>query len=124
MSEVVNVPENEEAPEVQSLDQYQIFVRSTKVYDKEYNLVYPVLGLVNEAGEVAGKVKKLMRDDNGQLTEERFNDILSELGDVLWYVTATADDLGVTISDVFFNNYMKLKSRQERGMIKGSGDHR
>ncbi len=110
--------------EFTTLDEYQLFVQSTKVYDKEYKLVYPVLGLVNEAGEVAGKVKKLMRDDQGQLTEERFNDILSELGDVLWYVTATADDLGITISDVFFNNYQKLKSRQERGVIKGNGDHR
>lgn len=109
---------------VQSLEEYQLFVRATKVYDKEYNLVYPVLGLVNEAGEVAGKVKKLMRDDNGQLTQQRFEDILSELGDVLWYVTAVADDLGITISDVFYENFMKLKSRQERGMIKGDGDHR
>jgi NTP pyrophosphatase (non-canonical NTP hydrolase) len=112
------------AENVASLDEYQEFVRSTKVYDKEYNLVYPVLGLVNEAGEVAGKVKKLMRDDDGQLSQERFEDIVSELGDVLWYVTAVADDLGITISDVFYENFMKLKSRKERGMIKGSGDHR
>jgi NTP pyrophosphatase (non-canonical NTP hydrolase) len=116
--------QNESIVEFSSLDEYQMFVQKTKVYDKEYKLVYPVLGLVNEAGEVAGKIKKLMRDDEGQLTEERFNDILSELGDVLWYVTAVADDLGVSISDVFFNNYQKLKSRQERGVIKGSGDYR
>lgn len=121
MEESIQLPEN---PEVQSLDEYQAFVRSTKVYDKEYKLVYPVLGLVNEAGEVAGKIKKLMRDDNGQLSQERFEDIISELGDVLWYVTAVADDLGVTVSDIFYENFTKLKSRQERGMIKGSGDHR
>ncbi len=121
MNESIELPEN---PEVQSLDQYQEFVRQTKVYDKEYKLVYPVLGLVNEAGEVAGKVKKLMRDDGGQLSQERFEDIVSELGDVVWYLTAVADDLGITISDVIFENFMKLKSRKERGMIKGSGDHR
>lgn len=121
MTEENNFVEN---PEVQSLDEYQAFVRSTKVYDREYKLVYPVLGLVNEAGEVAGKVKKLMRDDGGQLSQERFEDIVSELGDVLWYITAVADDLGITISDVFYDNFMKLKSRQERGMIKGNGDHR
>jgi NTP pyrophosphatase (non-canonical NTP hydrolase) len=116
--------ENVQETPVGSLDEYQDFVRSTKVYDKEYKLVYPVLGLVNEAGEVAGKIKKLMRDDGGQLSQERFDDIVSELGDVLWYVTAVADDLGITISDVFYDNFMKLKSRKERGMIKGSGDHR
>ena len=110
--------------EFQTLDEYQMFVRSTKVYDKEYHLVYPVLGLVNEAGEVAGKIKKLMRDDEGQLTQERFDDIVSELGDVLWYVTAVADDLGISLSNVFYDNFTKIKSRKERNMIKGSGDNR
>jgi NTP pyrophosphatase (non-canonical NTP hydrolase) len=109
---------------VESLHNYQLFVRSTKVYSEEHHLIYPVLGLVNEAGEVAGKVKKLMRDDDGQLTQERFNDIVSELGDVLWYVTAVADDLGISISDVFYENFMKIKSRAQRGVIKGSGDNR
>jgi len=108
----------------QTLDEYQMFVRSTKVYDKEYHLVYPVLGLVNEAGEVAGKIKKLMRDDEGQLTQERFDDIVAELGDVLWYVTAIADDLGISLSSIFHDNFMKIKSRQQRNMIKGSGDNR
>lgn len=121
----VMIGEQEEAPEnMGNLEDYQMFVRQTKVYDKEYNLVYPVLGLVNEAGEVAGKVKKLMRDDNGQLTQERFSEIVDELGDVLWYITATADDLGITISDVFYLNYQKITSRKQRGMIKGSGDNR
>lgn len=120
---VVNEAVSEESA-VQSLEEYQTFVRSTKVYGEEYNLMYPVLGLVNEAGEVAGKVKKLMRDDDGQLTQERFHEIVSELGDVLWYCTAIADDLGVTISDVFYENFMKISSRSKRGVIKGSGDNR
>lgn len=113
-----------ESQELDSLDNYQMFVRSTKVYSKEYHLVYPILGLVNEAGEVAGKVKKLMRDDAGQLTQERFEDIVSELGDVLWYVTAVADDLGIALTDVFLQNYLKLKDRSQRGVLKGSGDNR
>ena len=124
MSDVVNKPEEEIEPELESLDKYQMFVRSTKVYDKEYTLIYPVLGLVNEAGEVAGKLKKIMRDDGGQLSPEKLDDLVAELGDVLWYVTAVADDLGITINDIFFANYTKIKSRQERGMIKGSGDTR
>lgn len=107
-----------------SLHSYQEFVRSTKAYGDEYNLVYPVLGLASEAGEVAGKLKKIMRDNDGQLTQESFYDIVSELGDVLWYVTAAADDMGITISDVFYENYKKLSSRKSRGVIKGSGDNR
>lgn len=115
----------EELPsEFKSLEDYQRFVKSTKVYDKEYELVYPILGLTNEAGEVAGKLKKIMRDENGQLSQESFDSLIAELGDVLWYVTAIADDLGVQISDIFYENYMKLQSRQARGVLKGSGDKR
>ena len=109
---------------LESLEKYQMFVRSTKVYDREYSLVYPILGLANEAGEVAGKLKKIMRDDAGQLSTERFDELVAELGDVLWYVTAIADDLGITVSDIFYANYLKLTDRASRGMIKGSGDNR
>lgn len=115
---------NIEEQGIESLDKYQMFVRSTKTYDKEFSLMYPVLGLANEAGEVAGKLKKIIRDDGGQLTPERLDDIVSELGDVLWYVTAIADDLGITVSDIFHANYIKISDRAKRGVIKGSGDHR
>ena len=115
---------NENENQLESLDKYQMFVRSTKTYDREFSLMYPVLGLANEAGEVAGKLKKIIRDDGGQLTPERLDDLVSELGDVLWYVTAVADDLGITISDVFQVNFMKISDRAKRGVIKGSGDHR
>ena len=114
----------EQGPELESLDKYQMFVRSTKTYDKEFALMYPVLGLANEAGEVAGKLKKIIRDDGGQLSPERLDDLVSELGDVLWYVTAVADDLGITISDIFHANFVKISDRAKRGVIKGSGDHR
>lgn len=110
--------------ELTSLEDYQNFVRSTKVYDAEYALVYPALGLASEAGEVAGKLKKLMRDHEGQLSQEMFEAIIKELGDVLWYVTAVADDLGVTISDVFHINMRKLESRKNRMVLKGEGDNR
>ena len=119
-------PETGEVAEINmdTLEGYQAFVRSTKAYDPEYQLVYPILGLANEAGEVAGKLKKIMRDENGQLSQESFKALVAELGDVLWYVTATADDLGITISDIFYENYQKLSSRKARGVIKGSGDNR
>jgi NTP pyrophosphatase (non-canonical NTP hydrolase) len=120
--------ENEkQANEIMSLtnlDDYHNFVRSTKIYDDEATLIYPVLGLTSEAGEVAGKVKKLIRDMDGQLTPELFNDIISELGDVIWYVSAIADDLGATLSDVIMLNYSKLSSRKARNVISGDGDHR
>jgi NTP pyrophosphatase (non-canonical NTP hydrolase) len=130
MTEDYNVPNNpEESQELVNLDMdslqgYQEFVRSTKAYSSEYNLVYPILGLANEAGEVAGKLKKIMRDEDGQLSQESFHALVAELGDVLWYVTAVADDLGITISDIFYENYKKLSSRKARGVIKGSGDNR
>lgn len=119
-------PETGEVAEINmdTLEGYQAFVRSTKAYDPEYQLVYPILGLANEAGEVAGKLKKIMRDESGQLSQESFKALVAELGDVLWYVTATADDLGITISDIFYENYQKLSSRKARGVIKGSGDNR
>jgi NTP pyrophosphatase (non-canonical NTP hydrolase) len=120
-----NTPETEPVDmDMDSLQAYQEFVRSTKAYDAEYALVYPILGLTNEAGEVAGKLKKIMRDENGQLSQASFHALVAELGDVLWYVTAVADDLGITISDIFYENYKKLSSRKARGVIKGSGDNR
>lgn len=122
MSDAQN--QNEGSSQPSSLYDYQLFVRSTKVYSEEYALVYPALGLASEAGEVAGKLKKLMRDMEGQLTQEMFDGIIKELGDVLWYVTAIADDLGVTISDVFHINMQKLESRKQRMVLKGDGDDR
>jgi len=116
--------QDENQPQLESLDKYQMFVRSTKAYDKEFALMYPILGLTNEAGEVAGKLKKIIRDDAGQLTPERLDDLVSELGDVLWYVTAIADDLGITIGDIFHANFIKISDRAKRGVIKGSGDNR
>lgn len=129
MTQDYNEPKSAEGTVTESIDMdslhsYQEFVRSTKSYDEEYNLVYPILGLASEAGEVAGKLKKIMRDNDGQMNQEYFYDLVSELGDVLWYVTAVADDLGITISDIFYENYKKLNSRKSRGVIKGSGDNR
>lgn len=115
---------NDNSMTLTNLDDYHAFVRSTKIYNEEAELIYPVLGLASEAGEVAGKVKKLIRDMDGQMTPEFFNDLISELGDVIWYVAATADDLGATLSDIIMLNYKKLSSRKSRGAIAGSGDNR
>jgi len=85
---------------------------------------YAVLGLVNEAGEVSGKLKKVWRDNDGELTPELRKKIADELGDVLWYAAALADELGTDLSTVAKENMYKLLSRQARGVIGGSGDNR
>ena len=101
-----------------TFDEYQEFARSTAIYPDECKITYPTLGLCGEAGEVAEKVKKHMRDGKTLVG------VGLELGDVLWYISALADDLGVTLEEVAQANVDKLKSRMERGKIGGSGDHR
>lgn len=86
--------------------------------------VYPALGLANEAGEVAGKIKKIFRDDGGVVTPERLDSIKKELGDVLWYLAATSSSLGLSLEEVAELNLSRLQSRKERGVIHGDGDNR
>ena len=88
------------------------------------NPYYPALGLAGEAGEIANKVKKIMRDNNGIITDEFRKDIKKELGDVLWYVAACCNELDINMQDVASDNIEKLFSRKERGVIQGSGDER
>lgn len=101
---------------------YQIEARKTAAYDPALKIVYPTMGLVGEAGELANKVKKLLRGDANR--DELQAGIRAELGDVLWYLSALADDLGVPLADVAGENIQKLRSRQARGVIKGGGDNR
>lgn len=83
-----------------------------------------ILGLPGEAGEVADKFKKIIRDQAGEITAEDRDEIVKELGDVMWYVALTAEYLGVPLSEVGERNIAKLSSRRERGKIGGSGDNR
>tara|TARA_R100001369_G_scaffold67303_2_gene94757 strand:- start:144 stop:452 length:309 start_codon:yes stop_codon:yes gene_type:complete len=101
-----------------TFDEYQEFARSTAIYPTDSKVIYPTLGLCGEAGEVAEKVKKHMRDGKTLVG------VGLELGDVLWYISALADDLGVTLEEVAQANVDKLKSRMERNKIKGDGDNR
>ena len=102
-----------------TFNEYQEEAKKTAIYPTEYRLVYPTLGLTGEAGEVAEKVKKMVRD--GKLDTDGLK---KELGDVLWYLAALASDLGVTLEEVAADNVAKLRSREERGVIGGSGDNR
>jgi len=107
------------------LSQYQQLSRATAVYpDAGANLTYPALGLCGEAGEVAEKVKKAIRDDAGVLTEQRRAALAGELGDVLWYVAQLATEAGLDLDTVADANLEKLRSRQQRSVLSGSGDTR
>lgn len=107
-----------------TLEAYQREANKTALYPEAYRLLYPTLGLVGEAGELANKVKKVLRDQQGHLTEEAREALLGELGDVLWYVAQVATDLGVSLEAVAAHNLAKLRSRWERGTIGGAGDNR
>lgn len=104
-----------------TFNEYLEFVQSMKKYPEKHAIMYPALGLCGEAGEIAEKVKKWLRGDKQDLDKEA---LLKELGDPLWYLTSLADDLGFTLQDVVDANEEKLRSRKERGVLKGSGDNR
>ena len=87
-------------------------------------LVYPILGLVGEAGEISNKLKKIARDKKGKMDVEAVEDTEKELGDVFWYVSAIATELKTKLSYVASENVAKLFSRKERGVLSGSGDNR
>ena len=107
------------------LNHYQRESRKTALYPEVgSNFIYPTLGLVGEAGEVADKVKKILRDKKGLFDKESKDEIKLELGDVLWYVSQLASELGYEMEDVANSNLQKLKSRKLRGKIQGSGDDR
>ena len=107
------------------LSDYQKQSRRTAVYPNAgSDIYYPTLGLASEAGEVAGKVKKVLRDNNGKMTDERRIELKAELGDVLWYVAQLATELGFDLDEVASENLDKLFSRQDRGVLQGSGDNR
>ena len=104
--------------------EYQHFSRRTAAYPRESWLTYPALGLAGEAGEVAEHVKKAIRDHDGVIDADRRVAISKELGDVLWYVTQLASELGLELETIARENLEKLFSRQRRGMLSGSGDDR
>lgn len=104
--------------------EYEVEAAKTAIYDKAYRAVYPALGLAGESGEVAEKVKKVLRDNNGVFDDDVITELGKEIGDVLWYLSALAHDLGLTLEGCAINNIEKLQSRQERGVLGGSGDNR
>lgn len=106
------------------LSEYQKLSRRTAEYPRQAWLAYPALGLAGEAGEVAEHAKKAIRDDGGQVSEQRRQAMAKELGDVLWYVAQIATELGLDLDAIAQCNIDKLLSRQQRGVLSGSGDDR
>ena len=108
-----------------NLDDYQRASRKTwSLIHTDHPIVYPTLGLANEAGEVAGKIKKIFRDKGGVIGDADRDALKGELGDVLWYLAQICTELGLSLDEVAAANLEKLASRQERGTIQGDGDTR
>jgi NTP pyrophosphatase (non-canonical NTP hydrolase) len=98
---------------------YQDMASETAIYKAEHQVIYPALGLAAEAGEVANKVKKILRD--GKFDRSAIAD---EVGDCLWYIAALCRDLNVDMKELAKGNLRKLHDRKARGVIQGSGDKR
>lgn len=108
-----------------TFEEYQKQSRKTALYHEiGHPLVYPVLGLVGESGEVAEKVKKLLRNDQGKMTPDFKENLTKELGDVLWYIAQLATELDISLDEIASQNIIKLTSRLERGTLHASGDER
>lgn len=110
-----------------SFDAYQKAAGDTAVYPDDIShapggLLYAVMGLLGEAGELANATKKILRGDK-TLSNQR-DMLIAELGDVMWYTAAIASELGVDLSEVAGKNIDKLRDRQQRDKIKGDGDLR
>ena len=88
------------------------------------NFIYPTLGLCGESGEVAEKIKKIIRDKNSVIDSVSLEELKKELGDVLWYIAALCDELDLSMEDVAITNIFKLADRQKRNAIQGEGDNR
>ena len=105
--------------EVMTADFYEMKAGQTAIFPEHKALEYLALGLTSEAGEVAGKIKKIIRDGKGDKEA-----IAYEIGDVLWYCAVLASELGVSLNTIMQKNLEKLHDRHSRGTLQGSGDDR
>ncbi len=108
-----------------NFEEYQKASRQTAIYPNlGENYIYPTLGLAGEAGEIAEKIKKVIRDKNGLIDDQTRQELAKEIGDVLWYISQLASELKLSLDDVAKINIDKLKSRQRRQQLHGDGDNR
>lgn len=116
-------------PDDLSLSDYQITTMTTAIYPEAGEstfaaINYCLVGMAGESGEIMNKWGKIIRDQNSEITEEQAKDMAKEIGDVLWFATRAVDELGFSVEQILHDNLQKLKSRQARGMLQGSGDNR
>lgn len=111
-------------PDLNFGDYQRLAARTGGAVEVNHPIVYPTLGLLSEAGEVAGKVKKIFRDRGGAISDEDRVALTYELGDVLWYLSELCSQLGVRLEDVAQRNIEKLSDRAQRGTLSGDGDYR
>ena len=116
--------ESNKYKKVSDLDMYQKVALTTAIYPREQAIIYPTLGLTGEAGEVANKVKKIIRDGSDSKDEKLVSEIKAEIGDCLWYIAVLASDFGIKLSDIASTNLEKLANRKKNNTIHGSGDTR
>ena len=108
-----------------TFDEYQRESRATAFYPNAgKNFIYPTLGVAGESGELANKVQKIIRDEEGAVSDIARENIRDEIGDVLWFLAQLATELNLSFGDIADSNMKKLLSRKERGVIQGSGDTR
>lgn len=112
-----------------TFSEYQNDTPKTAVYKNNLltqteRLSYVTLGLTGESGEIANKVKKILRDNNGIITQEFIDNIEGEIGDTLYYISQLCNELGLKLSDCARKNILKLQDRARRGVIQGNGDNR
>lgn len=107
-----------------TFNEYQEQAVSAAIYGSGSRVIYPTLGLCGESGEVAEKVKKVIRDKGGLFNKADSVEIEKELGDVLWYIANIANDLKIDLEQVALTNLTKLESRRSRNLIHGEGDNR
>lgn len=110
---------------MKTFNEYQEKTKQTAIYPKQNNIgiYYTVLGLVGESGEIANKVKKIIRD-NKKINEEYVQTLSLEIGDVMWYVSQLCNELELSLESVCNENIEKLLDRQKRDKIQGEGDNR
>lgn len=112
-----------------TFDDYQQKAITTDVFGGKGDVqsiafINKILGLAGEAGEVAEKIKKIHRNNNGTMSADERQELLKELGDALWYLSAIAHYLNEPLGDVASNNLGKILDRKSRGVVKSSGDNR
>lgn len=107
-----------------TFNSYQEAASKTAIYPQNLKILYPLIGLAGETGEVAEKIKKVLRDNNGIFSEEKKKEIAKELGDVLWYLSSIATDMDYSLDEIVRMNLQKISARKENNLIHGDGDNR